>query len=165
MFIKIFCGDSQKYLLLQSNNVTINKKQVTITSDLFPMVCKYLEEVSAPVGEENMEIIDFIAKEYRERRKCLYSNEPENYEDQIPDIRDFFCALCPNTPYELIVPVLSAAEEGSKLLYEIKNAQKQEKPDYHGNLKISSVTVDENTYITSGPVFVMNDDGKTIDRI
>ena len=33
------------------------------------------------------------------------------------------------------------------------------------NKKLSIVEVDDKIYITSGPIFVMNDDGKTIDRV
>ena len=165
MFIKIFCGDSQKYLLLQSNNVVLNKQKVNLLSELYPIVCRYIDEMSEPVGEQDMEMIEFLSKEYKDRRAKFLENFQQPVEDGTPTILDFTCKLCPNMPYELMAPVLSDEQEAQKLLYSIKNAQSNDEPHAECMYQISTVEIDDKVYFTTGAIFVMNDDGKTIDRV
>lgn len=146
MFIKIFCGDSDKYLLLQSTNVILNKRKTRIWHELYPIVCSYIEQISLPAGECDMKNIEYLENEFKERAKSL-KQESDKFFFNYVNLQAFLADLCPNTPAELIVPVLSN-EEYLPFIAEI-----------------AVVEVDEKTYITSGPIFVMNDDGKTIDRV
>lgn len=165
MFIKIFCGDSQKYLLLQSNNAVLNKQKVNLPSELYPIVCRYIDEMAEPVGEQDMEMIHFLSEEYKDRRVKFLANFPQPVKDGIPTIIDITCKLCPNMPYELMAPVLSDEQEAQKLIYSIKEAQSNGESHAECLYQISTVEVDDKIYFTTGPIFVMNDEGKTIDRI
>lgn len=160
MFIKIFCGDSQKYLLLQSDNVTLNKKKGVLNSDLYPILCAYLDVASEP-ADTNLKKLDFLCSEWDKVNKLRETGQELR---AYPCIEEVIVDIVPNTPYELIVPVLSDSQESEKicLINEEVNDSAMARAQ---NEEISVVTVDENTYITSGPIFVMNDDGKTIDRI
>ena len=169
MFIKIFCGDNEKYLLLQSNNITLNKRKLRIWHELFPIVCSYIEQISLPIGECDMNSIKQLENEFKERAEYFKQNSDKfffNYDN----LQAFLANLCPNTPDELIVPVLSNEETRMKLLGSLHSkVTKSEDSDQAHDLtfvaEIAVVEVDEKTYITSGPIFVMNDDGKSIDRV
>lgn len=161
MFIKIFCGDSQKYLLLQSDNVTLDKTSRLIHSDLYPIMCAYIEEMSLPVGEEDIKKIEYLCDSFTSVAQTAY-NDKSILITLASTVADMF----PNTPYELLCPVLSNEEEHYKLEWGQKGCDSaKEQPLGACNKKLSIVEVDGKTYITSGPIFVMNDDGKTIDRL
>ena len=161
MFIKIFCGDSQKYLLLQSNNVTLDKTSRLIHSDLYPIMCAYIDEMSLPVGEEDVKKVESLCDSFTSVAKTAYNDE--NF---LITLADTVAEMFPNTPYELICPVLSDEEEYYKLEWNQKGCDSaKEQPMSACNKKLSVVEVDDKIYITSGSIFIMNDDGKTIDRI
>ncbi|MBO7736050.1 MAG: hypothetical protein J6S67_26000 [Methanobrevibacter sp.] len=158
MFIKIFCGDSQKYLLLQSNNVTLDKRNNFIHSDLYPIMCAYIEEMSVPDGERDYTKTNDLATAFLNVARVAYNDD-----SILMRIDTTIADMFPNTPVQLLCPVLSDTEEAEKLLWRTDN--KKDEPLSASNKKLSIVQVDENTYFTTGPVFVMNDDGKTIDRV
>lgn len=171
MFIKIFCGDSDKYLLLQSTNITLNKRKTRIWHELFPLACSYIEQISLPVGDCDMKNIEYLENEFKERAKSL-KQESDKFFFNYSNLQAFLADLCPNTPEQLIVPVLSNEEQRMKIFADLKEKPKivksedsDQSPDLTFIAEIAVVEVDEKTYITSGPVFVMNDDGKTIDRV
>lgn len=168
MFIKIFCGDSDKYLLLQSTNVTLNKRKTRIWHELFPIACSYIEHISLPAGECDMGTIKYIEEDFKNRAEYLKEND-DKFFFQYKDVKSFIADLCPCTPDELIVPILSDDENRMKILTQLKESpekkESEETVDITYIAEISVVEVDEKTYITSGPIFVMNDDGKTIDRV
>ena len=163
MFIKIFCGDSQKYLLLQSDNVTLNKKKEMINSDLYPILCAYIDVMAEPVETKQTEKLNFLCdvwKKMHDIRKEHDSSEDCGY----PCIEEVICRIVPNTPYELMIPVLSDSQEAEKINLISENPL-LDTPVSACNEEVSIIQVDEKTYITTGPIFVMNDEGKTIDRI
>lgn len=161
MFIKIFCGDSQKYLLLQSNNVTLDKTSRLIHSDLYPIMCAYIDEMSLPVGEEDVKLIETLGDSFTSVAQTAYAGT-----NVIDTLHGTVAAMFPNTPYELLCPVLSEKEEYYKNEWKCPKCDSaKEEPLSACNKKLSVIEVDDKTYITSGPIFVMNDDGKTIDRI
>ena len=163
MFIKIFCGDSQKYLLLQSDNVTLNKKKEMFNSDLYPILCAYIDVMTEPVETKQTEKLSFLCdvwKKMHDIRKEHDSNEDCGY----PCIEEVICRIIPNTPYELMIPILSDSQESEKINLISENPL-LDAPVSACNEEVSIIQVDEKTYITTGPIFVMNDDGKTIDRI
>ena len=160
MFIKIFCGDSQKYLLLQSNNVVLDKTSRMMHSDLYPIMCAYIDEMSLPVGEEDPQKIEALCNAFTTTAQTAY-NDP----NVLMSVNAFIAESFPNTPYELLCPVLSEKEEYYKYEWKHIGDSAKELPLCVCNKKLSVVEVDDKTYITSGPIFVMNDDGKTIDRI
>ena len=168
MFIKIFCGDSDKYLLLQSTNVTLNKRKTRIWHELFPIVCSYIEQLSLPTGDCDMGTVKYLEEEFKKRSEYLGSQD-DKFFFQYKDIRAFIADLCPCTPDELIVPILSDDENGMKILSDLKECpnkeQSEEVVDVTYLAEIAVIEVDEKTYITTGPIFVMNDEGKTIDRV
>lgn len=158
MFIKIFCGDSQKYLLLQSNNVVLDKTSRMIHSDLYPILCAYIDEMSIPDGERDYNKTNDLAAAFLNVARVAYNDD-----SVLMRIDTTIADMFPNTPYELLCPVLSEKEEHYKLQW--RDDTKVDEPLGACNKKLSVVEVDDKTYITSGPIFVMNDDGKTIDRI
>ena len=161
MFIKIFCGDSQKYLLLQSDNVTLDKTSRLIHSDLYPIMCAYIDEMSLPVGEEDGKLIESLCDSFTSVAQTAYNDK-----NTIITLHGTVAEMFPNTPYELLCPVLSEKEEYYKNEWKCPKCDSaKEQPLCVCNKKLSVVEVDDKTYITSGPVFVMNDDGKTIDRV
>lgn len=163
MFIKIFCGDSQKYLLLESDNITLDKKKRMINSDLFPVFCAYIETLGEEVEPYNTKKLMFLVdrwKQLHDVRKEHDSNEDAGY----PCVESVIADIIPNTPYQLMIPVLSDEQEAEKLNLLSENPS-MDIPTSVQNEEIACVTVDENTYFTTGPIFVMNDDGKTIDRV
>ena len=170
MFIKIFCGDSDKYLLLQSNNITLNKRKTRIWHELYPIVCSYIEQISLPAGECGMENIEYLENEFKERVESL-KQESDKFFFGYGNLQAFLADLCPNTPEQLIVPILSDEEYRMKIFADLREKQKpnpdesDHSPDLTFIAEISVVEIDGKTYITSGPIFVMNDDGKTIDRV
>jgi len=163
MFIKIFCGDSQKYLLLQSNNVTLNKKKEMLNSDLYPILCAYLDVIQEPVETHNFNKQHYLCDVWKQMHDIR--KEQESEVRSYPCIEEVICDTVPNTPYELIVPVLSDSQEAEKINLLSENPGTLDAPASACNEEISVVQIDEKTYITTGPIFVMNDDGKTIDRV
>ena len=164
MFIKIFCGDSQKYLLLQSDNVTLSKKKEMLNSDLYPVLCAYLDVVTEAVETKNTMKLNNLCDIWSNLHS-IRKEQDSNFVAGYPCVEDVICKIVPNTPYELIVPVLSDSQESEKINLTSENPATLDAPASAQNDEISVVMVDEKTYITSGPIFVMNDDGKTIDRI
>ena len=161
MFIKIFCGDSQKYLLLQSDNVILNKKKEMINSDLYPILCAYIDIITEPVETKQTEKLNFLSEVW----KKMHDIRKEHDSDfGYPCIDGVICNIIPNTPYELIIPVLSDSQELEKINLISENPL-LDAPARACNEEVSIIQVDDKTYITSGPIFVMNDDGKTIDRV
>lgn len=160
MFIKIFCGDSQKYLLLQSNNVTLDKTSRLIHSDLYPIMCAYIDEMSLPVGEEDGKLIESLCDSFTSVAQNAYADK-----SILVTLHGTVADMFPNTPYVLLCPVLSEKEEYYKNEWKTRCDSAKEDPSGACNKKLSVIEVDEKTYITSGPIFVMNDDGKTIDRV
>ena len=158
MFVKIFCGDSQKYLLLQSNNVVLDKSSRMIHSDLYPIMCAYIDEMSLPVGEEDGKLIEALCDSF-----TLVAQTAYNDKSVLITLYGTVAEMFPNTPYELLCPVLSEKEEYYKLQW--RGDTKVDESLSACNKKLSVIEVDGKKYITSGPIFVMNDDGKTIDRV
>lgn len=163
MFVKIFCGDSQKYLLLQSNNVTLDKKKRVVNSDLYPIISAFIDTMATSCESQNYEKIKYLNTVWNKLHEIRYENE--NTDCEIIGIESFISRMIPNTPYELMVPVLSDSQEAEKLDHLSESPSGLDVPASILNVEISCVTVDENTYFTTGSIFVMNDDGKTIDRI
>ena len=161
MFIKIFCGDSQKYLLLQSDNVTLDKTNKLIHSDLYPIMCEFIDEMSLPAGEEDTKKIEALCDAFTSVAQTAY-NDKNVFITLYATVAEMF----PNTPYELLCPILSEKEEHFKNEWKdpMCNSAKEE-PTCVCNKKLSVIMVNDKTYFTSGPIFVMNDEGKTIDRI
>ena len=160
MFIKIFCGDSQKYLLLQSNNVTLDKTNRLIHSDLYPIMCAYIDEMSLPIGEGDGKLIESLCDSFTSVAQTAYADK-----SVLVTLHGTVADMFPNTPYELLCPVLSEKEEYYKNMWKSPSDSTKEDPMGACNKKLSVVEVDGKIYITSGPIFVMNDDGKTIDRV
>ena len=160
MFIKIFCGDSQKYLLLQSNNVTLDKTSRLIHSDLYPIMCAYIEEMSLPIGEKDGKLIESLCDSFTSVAQTAY-NDKSILVTLYGTVEEMF----PNTPHELLCPMLSEKEEYYKNVWKCPSDSAKDEPMGDCNKKLSIIEVDDKTYITSGPIFVMNDDGKTMDRI
>lgn len=160
MFIKIFCGDSQKYLLLQSNNVTLDKTSRFIHSDLYPIMCAYIDEMSLPVGEGDGKLIESLCNSFTSVAQTAYNDK-----SILMTLYGTVGEMFQNTPYELLCPVLSDEEEYLKNEWKTSCNSSKEQPMGACNKKLSIVEVDGKIYITSGAIFVMNDDGKTIDRI
>ena len=160
MFIKIFCGDSQKYLLLQSNNVVLDKSSRMIHSDLYPIMCAYIDEMSLPVGEEDGKLIEALCDSFTSVAQTAYDDK-----NVMITLHGTVAEMFPNIPYELLCPVLSEKEEYYKNEWRTSCNSSKEQPLSACNKKLSVVEIDGKVYITSGPIFVMNDDGKTIDRV
>ena len=160
MFIKIFCGDSQKYLLLQSNSVTLDKENRFIHSDLYPIMCAYIDEMSLPVGEGDGKKIEYLCDSFTSVAQNAYADK-----SVLVTLHGTVADMFKNTPYELLCPVLSDEEEYFKNEWKTSCNSAKEQPMSACNKKLSVIEVDGKTYITSGPIFVMNDDGKTIDRV
>lgn len=160
MFIKIFCGDSQKYLLLQSNNVTLDKTNRFIHSDLYPIMCAYIDEMSLPVGETDVKLIESLSDSFTSVAKTAYNDE-----NILITLTSTVSDMFSNIPYNSLCPVLSEEEKYYKNEWKTSCNSSKEQPLCVCNKKLSVVEVDGKTYITSGPIFVMNDDGKTIDRV
>lgn len=164
MFIKIFCGDSQKYLLLQSDNVVLDKGERYIDYDLYPLICAYIEELSFNNNEKDLSRIDCIFDKYKQ---IMGLKKKENEADYA--IRPLGVLIkediVGDKPYCLTIPVLSDQEKREKFLIDDRNDQSMDITNGPNLHKLSIVEVDGKTYITSGPIFIMNDDGKTIDRV
>jgi len=160
MFVKIFCGDSQKYLLLQSNNVVLDKSSRMMHSDLYPIMCAYIDEMSLPVGEEDGKLIESLCDSFTSVAQTAYADK-----NILTTLFGTVAEMFPNTPYELLCPVLSEKEEYFKNEWKTSCNSSKEQPMGACNKKLSVIEVDGKTYITSGSIFVMNDEGKTIDRI
>lgn len=160
MFIKIFCGDSQKYLLLQSDNVILDKTSRFIHSDLYPIMCAYIDEMSLPVGEEDRKLIESLCDSFTSVAQTAYNDK-----NVLITLHDTVAEMFPNTPYELLCPVLSEKEEYYKNVWKSPSDSAKEEPMGACNKKLSVIEVDGKKYITSGSIFIMNDDGKTIDRV
>ena len=160
MFIKIFCGDSQKYLLLQSDNVTLYKTSRLIHSDLYPIMCAYIDEMSLPVGEEDGKKIELLCDSFTSLAQTAYNDK-----SVLMTLHGTVAEMFPNTPYELLCPVLSEEEEYFKNEWKTSCNSSKDEPMGACNKKLSVVEIDGKKYITSGPIFVMNDEGKTIDRV
>jgi len=160
MFIKIFCGDSQKYLLLQSNNVTLDKTSRMIHSDLYPIMCAYIDEMSLPVGEGNGKLIESLCDSFTSVAQTAYADK-----NVLITLYGTFGEMFQNTPYERICPVLSEKEEYYKNEWKTSCNSSKEQQMGACNKKLSVIEVDDKTYITSGSIYIMNDDGKTIDRV
>lgn len=160
MFIKIFCGDSQKYLLLQSNNVTLDKRNNFIHSDLYPIMCAYIDEMSLPVGEEDGKLIESLCDSFTSVAQTAYNDK-----NVLMSVNSFISDMFSNIPYSSLCPVLSEKEKYYKNEWKTSCNSAKDETMCVCNKKLSVVEIDGKTYITSGPIFVMNDDGKTIDRI
>jgi len=160
MFIKIFCGDSQKYLLLQSDNVILDKTSRFIHSDLYPIMCAYIDEMSLPVGEEDGKLIESLCDSFTSVAQTAYADK-----NVLTTLCGTVAEMFPNTSYELLCPILSEKEEYYKNEWKTSCNSSNEQRMGACNKKLSVVEVDGKKYITSGSIFVMNDEGKTIDRI
>ncbi len=166
MFIKIFCGDSQKYLLLQSTNVTLDKTTRFIHSDLYPIMCAYIDEMSLPVGEvpigeEGIEKIEHLCDSFTSIAQTAYNDK-----NVLVSVNAFISDMFSNVPYSSLYPVLSEEEKHYKYEWSQKCCDSvKEQPLSAYNKKLSVIEVDGKTYITSGAIYIMNDDGKTIDRV
>lgn len=154
MFIKIYHGNSEKYLLLQSNSVTLDKKERLVYSEFYPIVCAFLRPV------DDVATFELITDKFH----IITENSTITKEEQDITIFDFMRKLLPAEDYETIIPVLSDKEK-KKMLDVIMNKDKEYKePECAGNLRLSVVTVDGKTYITTGSIFITNNEGKTVDK-
>ena len=160
MFIKIFCGDSQKYLLLQTNNVTLDKTTRFIHSDLYPIMCAYIDEMSLPVGEEDIKKIEQLCDSFTSIAQTAYNDK-----NVLVSVNAAISDMFSNIPYSSLCPVLSEKEEYYKNEWKTICNSAKEQPLSVCNKKLSVIEVDGKTYITSGAIYIMNDDGKTIDRV
>ena len=147
MFIKIFHGKSQQYTLQQVNDVILDKTARLITSDAYYILCKYLDLVNSEQQYADIGKCD----EYFNQLKDSFKKEREQ------DIREYMADTFPNIPEQLICPLLSPEEERI-IRYNCE-------PSGCCNEELSTIWIDDKLYITTGSIFVMNDDGKTIDRI
>ena len=155
MFIKIFRGYENKYLLLETKSATINKESVTLPSDIIPLVFRMVDELNLPVDESDYRRIDQL----KEMASAIAKND-----DILFDFDDIFRVLLPDSSFHDVELVLTSDETSDKNGV-FSKLDSNEPKERCLNYKISSITVDGKTYLTSGPIFVMNDDGKTIDRI
>lgn len=159
MYIKIFCGNSQKYLLLESDNVTLNQARFKIKTDAYPFICAYMDEISLPIEEQRAEMLQYISDTFKDVMLVGESGDVEQ-----PHIECFICDMIPNIPYPLMVPVLSDREEVDKLKI-LSDGAHPEEPARGGYVDVAFAEVNGKTYFTTGRIYVMNDEGKTIQCI
>lgn len=159
MFVKIFYGESQKFKLIQSDDVTLDKASRMIHSELYPIMCAYIEEMSLPVGEENGRLIEALCDSFASVARVAYNDE-----NILMSVSSAISGMFPNTAYKFLCPVLSDEEAYHKNEWRTSCNSSKEKPLCACNKKLSIVEIDGKKYITSGPIFVMNDDGKTVEK-
>lgn len=150
MFIKIFCGDTEQFFILQSNDAFLDKTVRKINSTDFVLLCRFIDEMSKPVSEQNIDKLLLINE--------TFLNRPGDNKN----ISEFFCDLIPNTPYDVVAPVLSSEQEVD--VYHNESFESKASVVV-GEVNLNSVFVGDKYYITTGNIFIMNDDGKTIDRV
>lgn len=155
MFIKIFRGFENKYLLLETKIANISKESVTISSDMIPVVFRLVDELKLPVDEFDSARV----AQLNEMFKSMASREK-----MVSSVDGLFRILLPEKNFSEVELVLSHDEEVDKNSI-LSCAESDEQKEICLNNKISSITVDGKTYLTTGNIFVMNDDGKTIDRV
>lgn len=155
MFIKIFRGYENKYLLLETKSASINKESITLPSDIVPLVFRMVDELSLPVDESDYKRIDQL--------KEMASAKAKD-DNVFFDFEDAFRILLPERTFHDVELVLSSDEvlDKNDVFSKLDSNEPKERCL---NYKISSITVDNKTYLTSGSIYIMNDDGKTIDRI
>lgn len=159
MYIKIFCGKSQKYLLIESDHVTLNQSRFKIKFNAYPLVCAFMDERSLPIEEQREEMLQYISDTFKNVMLAGESGDVEK-----PNIECLICDMVPNTPYQLMVPVLSDKEEADKLEI-LSNGAHSENPAVTGYVDIAFAEVNGKTYFTTGSIYVMNESGQTIDKI
>lgn len=159
MYIKIFCGNSQKYLLLESDNVTLNQARFKIKRAAYPFICAYMDENGLSIEEQRVDILQYISKTFQ---NIMLAGESGDIEQ--PNIECFICDMIPNIPYQLMVPVLSDREEVDKLKI-LSDGAHPEEPAGGGYIDVAFAEVNGKTYFTTGRIYVMNDEGKTIQCI
>lgn len=155
MFIKIFRGYENKYLLLETKSASVNKESITLPSDIVPLVFRMVDELSLPVDESDYERIDQL----KEKASALAKSD-----NVLFDFDEAFRVLLPERTFSDVELVLSSDEVLDKNGV-FSKLEPNEPKERCLNYKISSITVDNKTYLTSGSIYIMNDDGKTIDRI
>ena len=155
MFIKIFRGYENKYLLLETKSAIINKESIILPSDIIPLLFRMVDELSLPVDETDYKRIDKLTE---------IASKKAKEDDVLFNFDDTFRVLLPDRTFHDVELVLTSDEMSDKngVFSELESNEPTERTL---NNKISSITVDGKTYLTSGPIFVMNDDGKTIDRV
>ena len=144
-----------KYLLLETKIANINKESIAISSDMIPVVFRLVDELKLPVDEFDSARVDQL----NEMFKSMASRDT-----MVPSVDDLFRVLLPEKSVREVELVLSRDEEVDKNSI-FSCAESDEPKDRCLNYKISSITVDGKTYLTTGSIFIMNDDGKTIDRV
>lgn len=150
MFIKIFCGDTEQFFIVQSNDAFLDKTARKTNGEDFVLLCKFIDEMSKPTSEQNIDKILLINETFSKRRS-------DNKQ-----IAEYFCDLIPNTPFDVVAPVLSSKQEVD--VYHNENLDSNDSV-VSGEVNLNSVFVGDKYYITTGSIFIMNDDGKTIDRV
>ena len=155
MLIKIFRGYENKYLLLETKSANINKEIVTISSDMVPIFFKLVEESRLPVDEYDINRV--------QKLRDMLNDLAKSYNIQWRS-DDLFRVLLPNDYNHNVELVLTYDEESEKK-YVFSDNKPEEVRDVCLNYKISSITVDDKTYLTTGAIYIMNDDGKKIDRV
>jgi hypothetical protein len=155
MLIKIFRGYENKYLLLETKSANINKEIVTVSSDMVPIFFALVEQSRLPVDEYDIGRVKRLndkLNELAETYKIQWNSD------------SLFRVLLSQDYNHNVEFVLTDDEERAKN-YVFSDKESEEVREVCLNYKISSITVDGKTYLTTGSIFVMNDDGKTIDRI
>ena len=155
MLIKIFRGYENKYLLLETKSANINKEIVTVSSDIVPIFFRLVEESRLPVDEYDVSRV----KKLRDMLNDLAKSYNVQWSSD-----DLFRVLLPNDYNHNVELVLTYDEEREKN-YVFSDKESEEVREVCPNYKISSITVDGKTYLTTGAIFIMNDDGKTIDKV
>ena len=155
MFVKIFRGYESKCLLLETKSVILNKESVILPSDIIPFVFRMVDELNLPVDESDYKRIDKI-KEMAEKTA--------KEDDVCFNFDDLFGVLLPDRSFCNVELVLSDDEmlDKNNVFSKMESTEPKERCM---NYKISSITVDGRTYLTTGSIYVMNDDGKTIDKV
>lgn len=142
MYIKIFCGGSQKYLLLESKNVTLDKRDKFMTNEEYRLFNIYLRLAQDPFSDDK----GVRMREINDKCKEL---DYSPIEFTLSDLFTF-------KSYSQIKPVLSDEEERDLVQHDDKIV---------GNHKMSIIEIDGVSYITTGNIYVMNEAGQTIDKI
>lgn len=151
MFVKIFHGDSQKFKLIQSDDVEVCGERRMLSSDLYPVLCAYIDCRRCSVGEEAS------VPEYLGLLTDLWS--AGHVSDDFKSMDETISELAPDRSFRDIVPILSERQQKDKCELLLGHSLQAV-----CNERVHVVTVGDKTYITTGPIFVMNDDGKTIEK-
>lgn len=159
MFIKIFHGSSQKYLLLQSNKITLDKTPRTVVSESYYILCAFLRAHSYPVDETPFELFNHLSEKFSR----VNGSYTEKCDDNVT-LSGAISKLYPNVDWGNLVPVLSDEEE-RRVLKNMNIHEADSEPEWVANHQLAVVEVDGKTYFTTGNIFITNDEGKTVDRV